>query len=229
MFCKRCGNTLEDGSFFCDQCGAAVQENAPRETQPAPNAADWHAKTPQETDGGLPIFGILGLVFTIVSLMISLYSFRIVSDLKQNLRDYYAQMDDTSALGQWGGQIVDFFTSGSLTKKRQDVQQMESELTLGVNVMGLGVACAGVAALICFFGVLRNMKKPSAGRALFAAAYIFALFAPALVFYASIILYTITGLLLIGVTVSILGVLFMIIEARRIALRRRFGKNAAGH
>ena len=40
MFCKQCGNRLEDGAKFCNGCGAAVENNAPQANyQPAGQAS----------------------------------------------------------------------------------------------------------------------------------------------------------------------------------------------
>lgn len=36
MFCKNCGQTIDDNATFCDKCGAKVEAAAP--VQPNPNA-----------------------------------------------------------------------------------------------------------------------------------------------------------------------------------------------
>jgi hypothetical protein len=169
----------------------------------------------------MPIIGILGLIFITIALMINLYSYQIVSELKANLRSYYEQLNDPSIFGQIGGKFIDFFTGGAQTQKKKDIEQMEKDLVNGLRVMEVGLGFAGLATIFGFTAVMINVKKPTAGRSQFIASYIFAIIEPVIVIWASVMLLMFTGILLLGVTSSLLGIMFLIIETQRLQTHKR--------
>lgn len=47
MFCKKCGNKLEEGSLFCDQCGEPVSKRALQNEQATKNKVEVIDKSEQ--------------------------------------------------------------------------------------------------------------------------------------------------------------------------------------
>ncbi|MDR1558286.1 MAG: hypothetical protein LBS84_01075, partial [Clostridiales bacterium] len=76
------------------------------------------------------------------------------------------------------------------------------------------------SVLFALGGVMRNIKKPADGRALFALACLLSLITPALVFFAYTMLYLINTSLIITITSSILAFIMLIVESQRIKIIR---------
>lgn len=65
MICKNCGSTIEDGSLFCTECGARIEQQetaAEPETQPDVQQAEAEPEAPQEaSDAPIDAFSTLPL------------------------------------------------------------------------------------------------------------------------------------------------------------------------
>lgn len=78
MFCKNCGQQIEDDTEFCPNCGAKVKEDAPAQSAPTYTNQNQPVQPTQNkgTNGFaiagfiLSFFGgILGLIFSIIGLV----------------------------------------------------------------------------------------------------------------------------------------------------------------
>ncbi len=54
MYCKKCGNTLDESALFCPSCGTSIQENSP-----APYAKDSFDSTFALLGFFLPLVGLI--------------------------------------------------------------------------------------------------------------------------------------------------------------------------
>ncbi|MDR2650600.1 MAG: zinc ribbon domain-containing protein [Clostridiales bacterium] len=233
MFCKNCGREMDDSTNYCSSCGAALNARAETATlerigmyaydksDPLYNIIANRKETPVRGSlSVLPLFGVMGVVLMVVTLMVTLYSYSMIDGLQKNLLQYYNQMSDDSLVGQIGGAIMDFFTDGALTQKREDVKKMEQDLIDGRNIMSAGLACALASVLFALGGVMRNIKKPAEGRVLFALACLLSVVAPLLVFIAYTRLYLINTFLIVTITSSALAFIMLIIESQRVKIIR---------
>jgi len=232
MYCKNCGKETDNNSNYCPNCGSALNSRADIDTLErigsyAPYDKSDHLyniitnrkETPvRGTLGVLPLFGIMGVVLMIIALIITLYSYNMIDGLQKNLLQYYNQITDNSLAGKIGSPIIDFFTGGALTQKRQDITKMEQDLRNGKDIMSVGLLCAVLSVLTGLAGVLRNIKKPSEGRIMFLFAYIFSLITPVLVLIACTMLFLINTWLIVTVTASLLAFIMLIVESQRIKI-----------
>ena len=226
MFCKNCGKETDDNSNFCPNCGAALNAKAIAPYAPYDKTDALYNMTGRKDKDMpvrgslsiLPLFGIAGVVLMVITLMITYYSYNMIDSLKKNLSQYYSQITDDSLVNRISSPIIDFFTGGSLTQKREDITKMEQDLVGGKDFMTAGLGCAALCVLAGLAGVLRNMKKPSKGRLLFIFASILAAAAPVLVVIACATLYLINTQLIITITASVLGFIMLVVESQRIKI-----------
>ena len=232
MFCKNCGKEMDENSNYCPNCGAVL--NAKAETavfertgtyapydasETAYNRAAARKETPVRGSLSIfPIFGIMGVVFMVITLAVTFYSDSMIDGLQKNLSQYYNEMNDGSLINQISGPVIDFFTGGARTQKLEDINNMAQDLVKGRDLMSASLLCALLSVFTSLAGVLRNIKKPAAGRVLFIFAYIFALGAGVLVVIACTMLYLINTLLIITVTASLLAFIMLVVEARRVKI-----------
>ncbi|MDR1914245.1 MAG: zinc ribbon domain-containing protein [Clostridiales bacterium] len=239
MFCKTCGKENSDETYYCISCGAQLRavvgaddtvtmdySRSDRMPSPPPFSGrpqmEVHRDIPMRGSFDLlPLFGIFGLVLMVVTLMISLYTYSIVTTLESSLSDYEAQLSDDSLVGQIGGSIMDFFTNGALTQKHDDIIKMKEELALGTDILSVGVGCAVLSVIFSIIGVMRNIKKPTGGRPVFVVSFLFAIASPVLILFASLMMYIINTQLVICVTTALVGILMLLIEIQRIGTFRR--------
>jgi len=221
MYCKNCGRETDDNSNFCPNCGADLggKPAGPYAQPDAPYGAAARKERDVPMRGSLsilPLFGIMGVVLMVVTLMAAYYSYNMINSLQKDLNTYYSQITDDSIVGQISSPIIDFFTGGALTQKREDITKMGQDLQVGLKYITYGLLCSVLSVLTGLFGVMRNIKRPSAGRVLFILSSITALGALALVVIACAMLYLINNLLAVTITASTVGFFMLIVEARRV-------------
>jgi hypothetical protein len=166
--------------------------------------------------GVLPVFGVFGVVLLLVATMVSLYTYSMVFALEASLNEYKNQLTDESPIGQVGSAIMDFFTDGAMSQKREDVVEMQAGLTVGKNIMSVGVGCSILAVILGMTGVMRNIKRPTGGRMGINMAALFAVFAPVLMVASCFLIYIINTQLVVCVTTGLVAVLLLMVESQRI-------------
>ncbi|MDR1540865.1 MAG: zinc ribbon domain-containing protein [Clostridiales bacterium] len=233
MYCRSCGTQIDDDSRFCEKCGTEVNSAEPFFEDDGPYEHDSrherertyvHGDIPRNFST-LPVFGIIGAILLVVSLMTILYTYSFIAGLHSNLQAYSSQIDGDTLIERVGGDLLDLFTGGAATQKRDELQRLDNDIKLGRNIMTGGLFCAALALLTSVLGVLRNIRKPISGRGFFGAAFIASIICPILVFISSMLLYIVNFMLLITLTCNVIAIILFIVETARIrALRISFFK-----
>ena len=232
MFCRNCGKEMDNNTNYCSICGAALKDPADASaierigsytqfdmySHPNNITANRKELPVKGSLSFLPLFGIMGIVLMVITLMVTFYSYNMIAGLQKNLQQYYNELNDDSLVGRIGGSVMDFFTDGALTQKREDIQKMEQDLINGKNAMSAGLVCALLSVLTGLAGVLRNIKRPAEGRGFFLFSIVFSLVTPVLVFIACTMLYLINTILLLNITSSIMALIMLVIESQRLKI-----------
>lgn len=106
MFCKFCGNNLDDDAKFCTKCGKLVGDSSEKYNEPNERYSAETEAVRNDLAGSILKFGIMGLAFGVCSFFLSFLGIIFSAIAKSKAKEYELAYGSTTGKATVGKNLA---------------------------------------------------------------------------------------------------------------------------